>query len=76
MNKSPYDQEPFRQVADMEEPLTAVRDFLAGIAFIAETMSDDEGPVIQRIAWSARRELDSVMELRSQVLAGARRPVE
>lgn len=57
----------FRLVDDMETPLATIHDLLAGIAFIAETLGDEEGSAIQRIAWLGIRECKAAEELRGEL---------
>ncbi|MBI1238276.1 MAG: hypothetical protein GC199_02930 [Alphaproteobacteria bacterium] len=67
MSANPYEEGPFRQVSDMEKPLATIHDLLAGIAFIAETLGDEEGSAIQRIAWLGIRECKAAEELRGDL---------
>lgn len=67
MSTNPYEVGPFRQVADMETPLTTVEDLLAGIAFIAETLDEEQGSAIQRIAWLAKDHCERANALRGEL---------
>lgn len=51
----------------METPLTTVSDILHGIALIAETMDDDHGRVVQRMAWLAIEQCSAAECLRGEL---------
>ena len=61
---NPYEAVPFRHVAEMEQPLTTASDVLKGVAMIAETMGEDEGSVVQRLAWLALEQIKAAERLR------------
>lgn len=67
MSGNPYEAGPFRQVSDMETPLTTVADILHGMALIAETMDDDHGRVVQRMAWLAIEQCNAAERLRGEL---------
>lgn len=67
MNANSHETGLYKRVCDMETPLTTIHDLLLGISFIASTLEDDEGSVIQRIAWLAIREFKAAENLRGEL---------
>lgn len=64
---SPYDAGPFRQVADLEAPLMAISDLLRGLCLLAETLEEDKGRVVQRMAMVAESECTAAQELQEKL---------
>lgn len=62
-----YEDGPFRQVSDMENPLAEAVDLLAGIALIAATLDDEEAGPVQRIAWLATDAVKKAEGLRCEL---------
>ncbi|TPK42652.1 MULTISPECIES: hypothetical protein [unclassified Mesorhizobium] len=56
--------ESFNAVSNMEKPLSVARDLAAALAMVAETMSSDEGSVVQRLAWLAEENIAAAEALR------------
>jgi hypothetical protein len=67
MSGNPYETGPFRHASDMENPLATVADILHGMALIAETMDDDYGRVVQRMAWLAIEQCNAAERLRGEL---------
>lgn len=67
MTGNPYETGPFRHVSDMENPLATVADILKGLALIAETMDEDHGGVVQRMAWLALDQCKAAERLRGEL---------
>lgn len=67
MSGDPYATGPFRHVSDMENPLATVADILKGLALIAETIDDDHGGVVQRMAWLALDQCNAAERLRGEL---------
>lgn len=57
----------FRVIGDMEDPIEAIRAILASLAMMAETMDDDEGTPVQRLAWLARDQCAALESLRGDL---------
>jgi hypothetical protein len=64
----PTNSTPFGIVSDMEDDVAAVRDFGRAIAMLAETLGDNEGMAMQRIAWEIVRHAKSIEERRERLL--------
>lgn len=60
-------RDAFRLVCSMESPLETVRAILAALAMMAETMEEDEGTPVQRLAWLARDQIASVEAVRGDL---------
>ncbi len=67
MSGDPYATGPFRHVSDMENPLATVADILKGLALMAETMDEDHGGVVQRLAWLALDQCNTVERHRGEL---------
>lgn len=67
MTGNPYEAGPFWHVSDMETPLATVADILKGLALIAETMDEDHGGVVQRMAWLALDQCNAAERLRGEL---------
>jgi hypothetical protein len=50
----------FRYATDMENPLVGIRNFAAALCRIAETLDDDDGLIVQELAFGI---LDRIQEL-------------
>lgn len=59
--------EPFRQVCDMEEPMTVIVDLALALATITETMDNDIGRIVQRLAWLIKDHADAAEHLRGEL---------
>lgn len=59
--------EPFRQVVEMEEPMTVILDHALTLASLAETMETDEGRMVQRLAWIIKNHADAAEKLRGEL---------
>lgn len=64
---------PYVRVCDMEQPLAVIRDLLNALMIIAETLDEEEGCAIQRLASLALRECKDAEESRGELLRGLRR---
>lgn len=56
--------EAFQNVGDMEMPLATIRDLAMALAFISEKFSDNEGSVVQRLAWLVIENCDELEKAR------------
>jgi hypothetical protein len=54
-------------VCDMEDDVTAAEQFADAVAFIAQTLDDHEGCVVQRLAWTIKDRIESIGELRGKL---------
>lgn len=58
----------YERVSEMETPLVIARDLLDALAMIAEAMADeDDGVVVQRLAWLAREQVEKAQKLRGDL---------
>jgi hypothetical protein len=61
-------QDPmFSAVCDQEDPLATATDLMKALAFIAETMSNDVGGVVQKLAWLAIDQINAADEIRGRL---------
>ncbi|TIN20173.1 MAG: hypothetical protein E5Y51_03765 [Mesorhizobium sp.] len=61
-------QDPrFEAVCSLEDPLATATDICKALAFIAETMSNDVGTVVQRLAWLAIGQIDAAEKIRGEL---------
>jgi hypothetical protein len=67
MTMDPYKSGPFRHVGDMEDPLATIADLLRGIAIIAESLDEDVGSVVQRMAWLGLDQQKAAEKLRGEL---------
>ena len=59
---------PFRDVTDMEDPISTLRDVLRAIARMSETMDDtDDASAVQRLAWLAGEEVENLDKIHDKL---------
>ena len=63
---NPYKAGPFRDVCEMEDPLTLIQDLLGGLILLGLAL-DDGGTAVSRIADIARDECAKLEELRTSI---------
>lgn len=63
----PKQDAKFAAVCEQEEPLATAIDLVKALAFIAETMSNDVGGVVQKLAWLAIDRINAADEIRGRL---------
>lgn len=61
---APARNDSFDAVGNMEKPLAVAKDLVVALAMVAETMSNAEGSVVQRLAWLAGENIAAAEALR------------
>jgi hypothetical protein len=68
MDAATLNHASYALICEMEDAVTAASDFADAVAYIAQTLGEqDVGGVVQRLAWTIKTHIESIEELRGKL---------